>query len=83
MGLVEKVVPVSGLDAAVRHWIDAICHTTPQASRSQKALMNQWQRVSVDEAVYAGIDALAQAYITGEPQAAMGAFLAFKSRPKS
>jgi hypothetical protein len=36
--------------------------------------MNRWERVSVEEGVMAGIDALAEAYTTGEPQAAIKAF---------
>ena len=31
---------------------------TPEAVRSQKALMARWERVSIDEGIYAGIDAL-------------------------
>ena len=75
MGFVQKVMPASGLDAAIQHWLDAICRTTPAASRNQKALMNRWERVSVEEGIYAGINALAQAYTTGEPQAAIRRFL--------
>ena len=36
--------------------------------------MNRWERTSIDEGIYAGIDALAEAYTTGEPQAAIKAF---------
>ena len=54
--------------------------TTPEASRNQKALMNRWERVSVEEGIYAGIDALAQAYQTGEPQAAIKAFFEAKAK---
>ena len=36
--------------------------------------MNRWERVSVEEGVMAGIDALSEAYKTGEPQAAIKAF---------
>ena len=75
MGFVQKVVPASELDAAVDHWLAAICRATPEAVRSQKALMNRWERVSVEEGIFAGIDALSEAYTTGEPQAAIGAFL--------
>ena len=46
--------------------------------RSQKALIDRWERVSIDEGIYAGIDALSDAYKTGEPQAAIRAFLAAK-----
>lgn len=82
MGFVQKVVPAKGLDTAVDHWLSLIARATPAAVRSQKALMNRWQRVSVDEGVYAGIDALSDAYRTGEPQAAIKAFFAAKAGKK-
>jgi enoyl-CoA hydratase/carnithine racemase len=62
-------------------WLEAICRATPAAIRAQKALLNRWQRVSIEEGIFAGIDALADAYKTGEPQAAIGAFLS--SKPKA
>jgi enoyl-CoA hydratase len=76
MGLVQKVAPAAELDAAVETWLTGICRATPEAIRSQKALMNRWQRVSLEEGIYAGIDALSEAYKTGEPQAAIAAFFA-------
>jgi len=82
MGLVHKVVPSADLDAALEPWIDAICAAGPQAVRAQKALINRWQRVSLEEGIYAGIDALAEAYTTGEPQAAIKAFFAARSSAK-
>lgn len=84
MGFAQKVVPAAGLDAAVEHWLTLLTKATPKAVRAQKALMNRWQRVSVDEGVYAGIDALSEAYRTGEPQAAIHAFFEEKAkrRPK-
>jgi enoyl-CoA hydratase len=80
MGLVQKVAPLAELDAAIEPWIDGILRATPEAVRSQKALMARWARVSIDEGIYAGIDALSDAYKTGEPQAAIGAFLKRKKR---
>ncbi len=80
MGFVEKVVPAGDLDAALAPWLAAICHAKPQAVRSQKALINRWERVSVQEGIYAGIDALSDAYKTGEPQAAIAAFFAGKKK---
>ena len=74
IGLVEKVVPANELDAAIDAWIDDICRASPEAVRSQKALMNVWQEVSLEEGILAGIDALSDAYKTGEPQAAIAAF---------
>jgi len=83
MGFVQKVVAAGALDAAVDRWLDAICRTTPEASRLQKRLMNRWERVSVEEGVMAGIDALAEAYTTGEPQATIKAFFAAKAARKA
>ena len=80
MGLVEKVCAPEALDAAVDHWLDAICAGTPKAIRSQKALISRWERSSVEEGVLAGIDALADAYLTGEPQAAIARFHAEKAK---
>ena len=82
MGLVHKVVPAADLDAALEPWIGAICAAAPQAVRAQKALINRWQCVSLEEGIYAGIDALAEAYTTGEPQAAIKAFFTARSRAK-
>ena len=80
MGFVQKVAPLAALDAAVDAWLAAICRATPEAIRSQKALMNRWERVSVEEGIVAGIDALSDAYKTGEPQAAIAAFFASKRK---
>jgi hypothetical protein len=44
--------------------------------------MARWQRVSVDEGILAGIDALSEAYRTGEPKAAIDAFFAGKTGPR-
>lgn len=76
MGLVQRVAPAAGLDAAVETAIAAICHAQPVAVRAQKALMGRWQRVSVDEGILAGIDALSDAYRTDEPKAAIAAYFA-------
>jgi enoyl-CoA hydratase/carnithine racemase len=80
MGLVQKVAPLAGLDAAIEPWIEGLLRATPEAVRSQKALMARWERTSIDEGIYAGIDALSDAYKTGEPQAAIGAFLKRKGK---
>jgi enoyl-CoA hydratase/carnithine racemase len=81
MGLVERVAPAATLEAVIAGWLEAICRATPAAIRAQKSLLNRWQRVSIEEGIFAGIDALADAYKTGEPQAAIGAFLS--SKPKA
>ena len=80
MGLVQRVVPAEDLDAAVEAAIAGICRSGPAAIRAQKALMNRWERVSVEEGILAGIDALSDAYRTDEPRAAIEAFFAAKRR---
>jgi enoyl-CoA hydratase/carnithine racemase len=78
MGLVEKVAAADALDQAIEPWLEGIASATQGAVRAQKRLINAWERVSIEEGVLLGIDALADAYATGEPQAALGAFRAAK-----
>jgi len=80
MGFVQKSVPMDDLDDAVDGWLNGVCRAAPAAIRNQKALVDRWQRVSVDEGIYAGIDALSDAYRTGEPQARIAAFFAAKKK---
>jgi len=80
MGFVQKVAPAAALDAAVDHWLGLIGRAMPKAVRNQKALMNRWERVSVEEGIYAGIDAISEAYTTGEPRAAIKAFFDAKKQ---
>ena len=82
MRFVEKVMPAAQIDDHVTHWLTLIGRATPAAVRSQKALMNRWERVSVEEGIYAGIDAISDAYRTGEPQAAIKAFFDGKAKRK-
>ncbi len=75
---IQKMVAPHELDDAVSGWLKSISRAAPRAVRNQKALMNRWERSSVQEGVYAGIDAIAEAYDTGEPQARIAAFFAAK-----
>lgn len=80
IGFVQKVAPLADLDEAIEPWIEGILRATPDAVRSQKSLMARWERVSLEEGIYAGIDALSDAYKTGEPQAAIAHFFAQKKK---
>ncbi len=82
-GLVERVVPAAGLDAAVDGWIAAILAAQPHAVRLQKRLIRSWEDLPVRAAVAAGVDAFEAAYETPEPVVAMRAFLAARARRKS
>jgi enoyl-CoA hydratase len=74
-GMVEQVVPVDALDAAVERCVRSIVDSAPKAVRAQKRLMRRWERLSLDEAVQAGIDAMAQAVADGEHLERMTAFV--------
>jgi enoyl-CoA hydratase/carnithine racemase len=76
--LVERVAPRSELDDAVEDWVAAILKAGPEAIRAQKALIRDWERMSVDDAVQAGIRAVAAAHGSDETKQLMGAFLARK-----
>jgi enoyl-CoA hydratase/carnithine racemase len=74
-GLVEEVAPPGGLDAAVEAVVADILACGPHAVRAQKALIDAWEHLPLDQAVEAGIEAFGDAYRTDEPRRMMGAFL--------
>jgi enoyl-CoA hydratase/carnithine racemase len=74
-GFVERVVAPDKLDAAVEGWIHSILDNGPKAVRLQKALMRRWERLALDEAVQAGIDAFAQSMDSDEPAELLGKFV--------
>ncbi len=74
-GLVEQVVPAAKLDDAVERCVASIVEGTPKAVRAQKRLMRRWERLSIDEGIQAGIDAMAQSVAEGEHLERMTAFV--------
>jgi enoyl-CoA hydratase/carnithine racemase len=74
-GLVQRVVPADGLDAAVEACLDALLKAGPRALRLQKQLIRRWEELPVSGAIAAGIDSFADAYATEEPWRLMRAFL--------
>lgn len=74
-GMVEEVVPAAKIDEAVARWVQSIVEATPLAVRAQKRLMRRWERLPLDEAVQAGIDAFAQSVSEGEHIERMAAFV--------
>lgn len=80
MGLVERVAPATGLDAAVEEWLGLLDMAGPLALRAQKALMREWENLPTDRAVAAGIEAFAASWRSDEPERMMRRFL---HRPRS
>lgn len=67
IGYLQKVTAPAELDAAVDGWLDSILACGPAAVRTQKALLNRWQEMSLTEAVNVSIDAFADAFEGDEP----------------
>jgi enoyl-CoA hydratase/carnithine racemase len=78
-GLVERVVPAAGLDAAVESWVAALLAAAPRAVRLQKKLIRAWEDLPLRAAVGAGIDAFAAAWESDEPRQEMTKFLAARA----
>jgi enoyl-CoA hydratase len=74
-GFLQKLVPAVELDSAVEKWIDSILASGARAVRLQKALMRDWERLPLSEAIQQGIRACVEARRTDEPSRLMTAFL--------
>ena len=49
IGYLERLVPLSGLDAAVERWVTSLVACAPNAVRIQKRLIMDWDRMSPTE----------------------------------
>ena len=81
-GLLQRVVPFQRLDQEVEDWTMAILEAGPRAVRLQKALMREWERLPLDQAIERGIESFVAAYETDEPRRMMQRFLADRRKPK-
>ena len=68
-------MPAADLDAAVEKMVGSILLGGPHAMRLQKALVRDWQRMSVADSVQQGIRACVAARSTDEPKRMMEAFI--------
>lgn len=74
-GFLEKLVEPDELDPGVEQWVSDILAAGPRAIRLQKKLVRDWERMTIAQAVQAGIRACVKARETDEPQRMMQAFL--------
>ena len=70
-GYMEKLVELDALDGQVEQWVHSICISGPRAIRIQKALIRDWEQMSIADAVQAGIRAVKLAHTTDEPKRLM------------
>ena len=80
IGFLQRLVPYSGLDAAVEGWIGSLLACGPRAVRIQKRLIIDWDRMNVTEGARAGIQAYVDSYRSDEPNRLMTAFLERRKR---
>lgn len=82
-GFLDALVETAALDAGVEHWVTGIVAAGPRAIRLQKALVRDWERLTIPQAVQAGIRACVKARESDEPRRLMHAFLARKKSSKA
>ncbi len=74
-GLLDELVDVEQLDAAVAKRANHMVTFGPKALRQQKRLLREWQTQPLDEAILNGVREFSAAFLTGEPQQHMARFV--------
>ena len=74
-GFLEAVTRESLLDKEVNRIADAIAKSGPIAVRDQKKLVRDWEQLSLEDGIKAGIQYLSNAFKTDEPKRMMQPFL--------
>ena len=74
-GFVDRLVTPGEIDEAVEKWVSSICAAGARAIRLQKALVQDWERMSIKDAVQRGIAAMGESRSTDEPVRLMQAFI--------
>ncbi|MGD1169784.1 enoyl-CoA hydratase [Mycobacterium seoulense] len=77
-GLVHEVVAADALDSRIAELAAKLAGFGPHAVRQQKRLLNKWFDMTVHGAIEDSIEQFGLAFLTGEPQQHMRAFLARK-----
>lgn len=74
-GLVEKVVDPAELDSAVSELAEKLAESSSRVLRAQKALLNEWDQLSLEASVEASVQSFRESFESGEPTRLMTAFL--------
>lgn len=74
-GLVDVVASEGQLDAEVEKVIELLLECGPEALRSQKALLKQWEELPLKESVNLSIGVFGKSFLTGEPTRLMQGFI--------
>jgi len=74
-GLIDAVATEGGLDAAVERTVKTLLECGPEALRSQKALLRQWEELPLKESVNLSIGVFGRSFLTDEPRRLMQGFI--------
>jgi enoyl-CoA hydratase/carnithine racemase len=74
-GLVDVVAVEGDLDAAVEKVVAALLKCGPEALRTQKALLRQWEELPLTESVDLSIGVFGRSFLTDEPKRLMQEFV--------
>jgi enoyl-CoA hydratase len=74
-GLIDVVAPEGGLDAAVEQTVAALLACGPEALRTQKTLLRQWEELPLTESVNLSIGVFGKSFLTDEPKRLMQGFI--------
>ena len=74
-GLIDVVAPPGGLDQAVEHVVRMLLECGPEALRSQKALLRQWEELPLTESVNLSVGVFGKSFLTDEPKRLMQGFI--------
>jgi enoyl-CoA hydratase len=74
-GLVDVVAAPGGLDASVERVVQMLLECGPEALRSQKALLRQWEELPLTEAVNVSVSLFGESFLTDEPKRLMQGFI--------
>ena len=77
-GLVHEVVAADVLDARIAQLIAKLAGFGPHAVRQQKRLLNKWFDMTVHDAIDDSVKQFGLAFLSGEPERHMQAFLSRK-----
>ncbi|HEY0228745.1 MAG TPA: enoyl-CoA hydratase [Mycobacterium sp.] len=77
-GLVHEVVTADALDTRIAELTTRLAGFGPHAVRQQKRLLNKWFDMTTQDAIEDSVEQFGLAFLTGEPQHHMQAFLARK-----
>ncbi|MGR8949642.1 MAG: enoyl-CoA hydratase-related protein [Gammaproteobacteria bacterium] len=74
IGLIEQLATQDDIDGLIAECLADILEAAPGAIRIQKQLCAKWERLDIDGAVLAGLEAFKDAYKTDEPEQYVEAF---------